>query len=835
MDRAALPTTPTPMYLQSLHGSWQFKQAGTDQWLPATIPGTVHTDLLALNRIPDPFVGDNEKQVQWVAQTDWEYQHTFSVEPSLLNQPHIFLVCKGLDTLTDVSLNGNPLGNTDNMFRAYRWDVTSLLKAGENQLTILFRSNVNYCDERWKARPLIDVGDFSIRGGAYLRKAPCHFGWDWGPMLPTAGVWKDIQLEAYSAAKLEDVHLRQVHENGEVKLSVNVITTVWDKVPLTARLTVRHPNGHTQSVETALSNATGSLELKISDPQLWWPNGYGQQPLYQVEVSLKHGDEILDTHNYQVGLRTLELRQTPDQWGRSFTFVVNGVPIFAKGSNWIPADSFPTRLTPAFVETLIASAAATHQNMLRIWGGGYYEYEYFYDLCDRYGILVWQDFMFACAAYPMYEAAFIENVKEEAFQNIRRLRHRACLALWCGNNEIEGGWVGWGWTREDTQDLKQAYDQFFHKTLPQWVQAEDPDTAYWPSSPSSDTPFQDPNGDAIGDVHQWSVWHEIKPFSNYRSTFARFVSEFGFQSLPALETVATYAEPADWNMTSYIMEHHQRNTGGNGRIIAYLTQHFRLPKDFPTLVYLTQVLQAEAMRIGVEHWRRIRERNSGTLYWQLNDCWPVASWSSIDYFGRWKALQYAAKHFYAPVHLSVEDNGPQLALCVTNDTTDAWQGEVHWRLETLNGQKLTSGASGTEAVSAQPLATTQIAAFDFAAQLAKLNNREVVFITELHNAQGRQLLTVTPFVPNKHLALSDPQLKINVEQKGGDLAITVQAQSLARFVQLSLDGADVIFSDNFFDVPASEPITVTCPVPSGWALDKARAALKATSLRDTYA
>ena len=335
--------------------------------------------------------------------------------------------------------------------------------------------------------------------------------------------------------------------------------------------------------------------------------------------------------------------------GRSFTFVVNGQPIFAKGSNWIPADSFPTRITDAYLEELIKAAANTHQNMLRVWGGGFYEEERFYDLCDRYGILVWQDFIFACSLYPFNDPEFVENLRVESLENIRRLRHRASLALWCGNNEMEWGWVDWGWKGTEYDDIKKAYDQFFHHTLPEWCAAEDPDHAYWPSSPSSDMPFENPNGQEQGDAHYWDVWHGGQPFTAYRSQYPRFMSEFGFQALPPLDTIRTYAEEADWNMTSYIMECHQKNNRGNALMVNQMLDAFRLPKDFESLVYLSLVLQAEGIRYGVEHWRRHPRRVSGILYWQLNDCWPVASWASLDYFGRWKALHYAARRFFCPL------------------------------------------------------------------------------------------------------------------------------------------------------------------------------------------
>jgi beta-mannosidase len=856
------------MLNQSLTGAWQFRQAGAQEWLPAQVPGGVHTDLLAAGRIPDPFVADNEKRVQWVAESDWEYRRTFGVAADLLAEEQVFLVCDGLDTLAEVKLNGQVLGKTDNMFRQYRWEVKSLLRHGENELAVAFASPVRYAAAREAERPLRGVSQ-AIPGGPHLRKAPCQFGWDWGPMLPPIGIWKDIRLEGRSLARLDDVHLRQRHEKGKVMLEAALTVERWSPAPLAATLHVVAPNGEVLEGAAQVSG-TGTLDVSIPNPQLWWPNGYGDQPLYRVEVVLHSGGKELDRRVYQVGLRTIELRQQPDEWGKSFTFVVNGVPIFAKGSDWIPADSFPTRISDEYLEGLIRDAAATHQNMLRVWGGGFYEEERFYDLCDRYGILIWQDMVFACSIYPMTDPAFIENLRVEIAEAIRRLRHRASLALWCGNNEMEQGWEMWGWAKSDFEDqitslaqnfpplrwwakmLSQrqllpdwkeqrgAYLQFFHTTLPGWVAQLDPDTPYWPSSPSSDTPFQNSNGQEQGDAHYWDVWHGRQPFTAYRDQYPRFMSEFGFQSLPPLETVRTYADEANWNMTSYIMEHHQRSGSGNGLMLAQMTDTFRTPKDFPSLVYLSMLLQAEGIRYGVEHWRRNMHRISGTLYWQLNDCWPVASWSSLDFFGRWKALHYAARRFYAPLMLSVLDEGTKMGIHVTSDLAEAWQGKVRWTLETIGGQVL---ASGEEAVLAAPRADTHVRTLDFAdrvsedppATLKTGNSRGVVFTAELWKGDRRAALNVATFVPNKHLTLTDPGLAVDVRQEGGQLVFEAKARSLARFVELALAGADGVFSDNYFDVPAGRSVAVTCPMPKGWTLEQARKALRVRSLYNSFA
>jgi beta-mannosidase len=824
------------MKIQSLAGQWEFRQAGTQEWLPGMVPGGVHTDLLGLRRIPDPFVGDNEKRVQWVAEADWEYRTHFDTPAELMQEEKIILVCDGLDTLASLTLNGNELGHTSNMFRQYEWEVKSYLQErGQNELAISFASPVKYAADKQAQRPMAGVPQ-AITGGPHLRKAPCQFGWDWGPQLPPIGIWKDIRLEGYSGARITDVHLQQEHKAGQVKLAAKVSIERWGKPEITACVQITAPDGATyrKSVQSETGNEL-EVEVPIPEPQLWWPNGYGEQPLYQVEVSLmakdNRGPVTADSKKFQIGLRTVELKQQEDKWGRNFQFVVNGVPILAKGANWIPADSFPTRISEEWLEQLISSAAQSHQNMLRVWGGGFYEDERFYDLCDQYGILVWQEFIFSCSIYPLDEADFLENVRQEVIYNVRRLRHRASLALWCGNNEMEWGWVDWGWNRSDLDELKAAYDQFFHHTLPNWCQAEDPDHTYWPSSPSSGAPFQNPNGQRQGDAHYWDVWHGGRPFTAYRSQFPRFMSEFGFQALPPLATISTYAEEADWNMTSYIMEQHQKNANGNSLIIRQMLDTFRMPKDFQSLVYLSMVLQAEGMRYGVEHWRRHPERVAGILYWQLNDCWPVASWSSLDYFGRWKALHYAARRFFAPVMLSIEDDPPKQAVYISNETLMPWVGLLRWSVEKLDGEVLASGETKAEIA---PQTAAQVYTADFSGLTTEENVRKLVFIAELWQGERFVSRQTATFAPIKHLALADPVISMEAREEDGMLMMELKARSLALLVEVSLRGAEAVFSDNYFNLPAGRKVEICCPMPDGWEFEQAEAALQVRSVYDSY-
>lgn len=843
------------MIQQTLDGAWQLRENGRTEWLPAVVPGCVHTDLMAAGIIPDPFQGKNEKSVAWVAERDWVYRRYFTLEPAMQDMDRIFLVCEGLDTLAEVRLNGQEVGRAANMFRSYRWDVTGIVQPDDNELAVTFSSPVGYVRQRTLARRMPELAA-PLRGGPHLRKAPSHFGWDWGPVLPTSGIWRGIRLEGFRRARLVDVHLRQQHGYASVILSVQAACQTWGDGPLSLRMVVKGPDGAvtgsavqtlneepaglaalSQSVSSPLAaanQATGALGVRLDSPQLWWPNGSGAQPLYEVEVTLEYGEEVLDRRCHRVGLRTLELRRQADAWGSSFTFVVNGVPIFARGSNWIPADSFPSRVSPGRLEHLLRSAAAANQNMLRVWGGGYYEDERFYEGCDRLGLLVWQDFIFACAYYPWDEDPFLENVKGEVIEAVRRLRHHACLALWCGNNEIEMLGAQLGWTRGDKAPLAAAYTRFFYHLLPEWVGWEDPDHPYWPSSPTSTEPFKEPGGEKAGDGHLWEVFHFFRPFSYYGFQNHRFVSEFGFTAMPNLKTIASFATPDQWRINSPVLRHHQRSPGGNDKILFYLLERFRLPYRFSDLVYLSQVIQAEGIRSGVEHWRRSQGRTSGALYWQLNDCWPVISWSSIDYYGRWKALHYASRRFFAPLLLSIEPEGSCMEVFVTNDRPAAWEGRLRWSLETLDGRVVEQRELSA---SAAPLSSSALATLDFTHQLEGKDRRGLVFVAELWQGVGRQSLQAALFAPEKNVPLKQPKISVEMQVQEGQAAATLEADTLARFVELRLEGAahQPVFSDNFFDLPAGRSYTVTFPFPADWGLGQARTSLKIRSLADiTY-
>ncbi len=794
----------------------------------ATVPGCVHVDLFRAGKIGDPFWADNEVRDAWVHNADWTYSREFRCDPRLLDSDRVYLECDGLDTIAEVYINGTLLGKADNMYVQHRFDVTGKLKPGSNAIEVRFSSPVTFTQPFVDKDPLISPSH-SIPGAIYTRKSPSQWGWDWGPQIPTIGIWKPVRLVSYDTARIEDLRIRQRHECGAVTLQVETALELLERRDCRVDVRLIHPGGRVEEHGTKMDDGSASCSIGLTEPDLWWPNGYGKQPLYRVEAVLTCGGEELHVFSRQIGLRTLELRREKDKFGTSFMFVVNGVPIFCKGANWIPADQFPGRLTHERYRHLISSAAKANMNMLRVWGGGYYEHEWFYDLCDEHGILIWQDFMFSCSQYPVDQDCLC-CARQDIEANIMRLRNRACLALWCGNNEMEW-FLADGWGGERNAEFKRNHTLIFHEMIAECAARLDPDRSYWPSSPScGEEPFDAPNAEDRGDGHYWDVWHNRQPFTAYRSHYFRFMSEFGFESMPSIETVKSFANPEDHNMTSYVMECHQKNGGGNGLILYYLAQTFRFPEDFEKMCYVSQLLQAEAMRYGVEHWRRNRNDNRcmGTLYWQINDCWPVASWSSIDYFGRWKALHYAARRFYKPVLLSVCEEGTQAAIHITNDTLKPVQAEVRWSLERMDG---TAVREGVITVQAAPEYDTLVAQLDFVAELAGDARRHLVLVTELVADGAEAGRAVTSFVPSKHLELPAAEIKLIVGHDQAGSFLEASTDHLARYACLSVPGQDVIFSDNYFDLPAGRKAIVRVESeidPAGLA--------KATaySLRDSY-
>jgi beta-mannosidase len=826
------------MQTYDLGGTWTVRKREDSEAIPATVPGCIHTDLLTAGTIEDPYYRDNESQQMWIGETDWVYTRTFHVDQKLLNHERVMLHCDGLDTLTTITINGMEIGSTSNQFRIWEFDVKSQLQTGENTIEITFTSTIPYINAEQEKRylNLTGVGHHRIDGSNRVRKSQCNYGWDWGPMCATAGIWRPISLVAFDTARLKDVHIMQDHsQSGAVKLDVSLTLEQLVSSTLDAKISVLYRGDVVAQAEIAISGTKAQTSIMLENPKLWWPNGLGEQPLYDVSMELFDQETLLDTKTTRIGLRTLELDRHDDEWGESFQFVVNGVPFFAKGANWIPADTFVTRISDEQYADLIKSAADANMNMLRVWGGGIYEPDVFYDLCDRYGICVWQDFMFACSAYPAFDDAFMETVKHEVEDNVKRLRHHPSIALWCGNNEIEQiahMFVG------DPQEGKMTWEEYralFDELIPGVVHAHDPQRPYWPSSPHSPVGDRgDFNNPRCGDAHLWSVWHGRQPFEWYRTCEHRFNSEFGFQSFPEPEVVATYTQPEDRNVTSFIMEHHQRSQIGNDAIIQYMLSWFKLPTSFDMTLWLSQILHGIGMKYAVEHWRRSMPRGMGTLYWQINDCWPVASWASIDYFGNWKALHYLARRFFAPILMSaIEDpKTGSVEVHITNDLREPTNGILKWQLTDTAGRLL---AQNTLDCAIKPLADTKVMGLHFADHLAEHGPRHLLLWIDLIIDDKVVSQDTVFFIRPKHLELQTPEFSSHIdEQPDGAFAVTITTSTPALWVWPDLPGIKATYSDRFFHLHQDTPVTVTIRPKAPMSRAEFEQALQINSLVDTW-
>lgn len=781
----------------TLNGTWQLSAGHRSlESVDMQIPGTVLSGLLAAGKIKDPFYRTNEDATRALFWKDYVFTRTFDVDEELLAQQHIVLVCEGLDTLAEISINGTFLAKTDNMHRTWKFQAKKLLHPGKNEIQIVFRSVLRFIEdypyEAHKKINYIPCG--SMKGNQLLRKAHSMFGWDWGPQTIDAGIFRDIYLQGYSHARIEDIRIHQQHTKN---VSVQTSITLSESVPGQKLCVELSEDGADKPLQTKLckTNADGvaAVDFVIENPKLWWPNDYGDQPLYIVRTTLLDEDGTsLESITRRIGLRTLTISQEKDEWGNEFAFCVNGVKIFTRGGNYIPDDCLYTRITEKKLDYILESCRRAHFNCVRVWGGGYYPSDAFYDLCDEKGLIVWQDLMYACNVYDVTDA-FAENCRQETYDNVRRLRHHASLGLWCGNNEIESAWDHWGDFQKETPYLRADYIRLFEEVLPKAVQEADGETFYWHSSPSSGGCFDNPDDANRGDTHYWDVWHGQKPFTDYRKYFFRFCSEFGFQSFPCAKTVNSFTLEDDRNIFSRVMESHQKNDAANGKMLYYLSENLRYPKDLTHLLYASQVLQGMAIKYGVDHWRRNRGRCMGTLYWQINDNWPAPSWSSIDYFGRWKALHYMAQKFYAPhaVSMTLEDH--RCHVYFSNESFETTEYSLTLSIRDLSGNVLetyeTKGNS--PAFSAIETAVVDICSWE--------DQKDDVFLEAvIHTKDQKVLKDVETLVPYKYLNLKNPVISTEAKETNDAFILHISSDCFAPFVALDFDDADVIFSDNFF-------------------------------------
>lgn len=795
----------------NLGGAWRMREADSQTWHSAHVPGSVYADLMADGTMPDPFWRENELDAFERMKKDYVYQRAFTVTEAQLAHAHVELVCEGLDTLAHVSLNGREIAFADNMHITWVWDVKEQLHAGENTLEIRFDSPILYCAKKADEAPGWESSD-ATPGFRHLRKAHCMFGWDWGPRLPDAGIWRPIFLRTWDTARLENALMLQAHHDGVVDVTIR--PEIAGESAWSAEITA--PDGE---VLTLPETTAAEQVITIEHPQLWWPNGLGKQPLYRVTVRLATGD----TRTWRIGLRTMTVSREKDEWGEEFCHVVNGMKVFAMGADYIPEDNILARVTPERTRRLLEDCKAANFNAIRVWGGGYYPDDAFYDICDELGLLVWQDLMYACAFYDL-TPDFERSIRVETQQNIARLRHHASLALICGNNEMEMFMAGansalinhrtWEFVPTYPHHITD-YVKMFEYILPAIVKETAPQTYWWPASPSSGGNFDAPNDENRGDNHYWDVWHGEKPFTEYRKFFFRYASEFGFQSFPCLKSVEQFTLPDDRNIFSRVMERHQRNQAANGKILSYLSQTFRYPNSFDDLLYASQLMQAEAIRYGVEHWRRNRGRCMGAIIWQLNDIWPVASWASIDYYGRWKALHYAAKRFFAPVMISAEEEGelsqnPKIneyhpapleksfRLNVCNETLRDVTGEVVWALRTPDGAIV---RQNQQTLTIPAMSAKWLDKVDCAD--ASLTGHYVSFafvVDDVALSEGTCI-----FCAPKHFEFVDPRLTL--ETRGDTLVVTSHAY--AKQVWLESEDADLLLDDNAFDMnPGTKVVRV---------------------------
>ncbi len=803
----------------NLCGDWSLRQDNSPELLKGQLPGSSYLDLMANGKLEDPFWGMNEDISKDVAHHDYEYSRDFTLTREFLQASHVELAASGLDTLATVRINGTVIGEADNINRIWRFDAKPYLREGTNSIQILLKNPFPYVEERQANQPLKGM-DKRSAANAHLRKTPSHFGWDWGPSLPPAGLTGVIRLESYEL-RLKDVHIIQHHEQDKVRLEVTAQLSGEVDNNLSADCSITTPEGKRSSYPVTLQEEMLHCSVLIEDPQLWWCNGLGAQPLYIIELAAANYDKCVKT----VGLRTIKLDTSPDGWGNQFRFEVNGVPVFAKGANWIPSDSFVTRTSFETLEFYIRSAKRANMNMLRVWGGGRYESDEFYELCDRYGILVWQDFIFACSSYPLYDPEFLENVRQEVIDNVTRLRHHASLALWNGNNENELFRMFW----KKGSEIYESNMNFYHKLLPEWVAKLDGGTPYWPGSPSSGSLEYKTHDMNRGDTHLWQIWHGMLPVEAFRRYPTRFCSEFGMESMPSMHTIRSFTDQSNLKLFDPVMQLHQKSVGGNEKMLFYLLAKYRNPKHFEDFIYLSQLVQSDTIRFASERWRRGMGRHNGALYWQYNDCWPVASWASIDYGRQYKALQYHAEHFNKLLCISNDYFEDRAELYIINEYPDAFQGNLKWELTTFEGTPVSEGAipAVVEKLSAKKTATLH-----FSEILKGHSKKTVVLRTVL--LRDEQVLDEKNYllVPDRKAALPKPRISRSYKMERDILNVTLKSDVYARSVCLDGGGLTEPWSDNYFDLLPGREKKIWITIPQGTDAEDAANHLRVKSLAE---
>ena len=801
---------------QLLHDNWQFKQQRGTNWYNATVPGVVHTDLMANGVIEDPFFRLNERGVQWVDKEDWEYVTTFTADKDILSKESIELVFEGLDTYADVYLNNELLLSADNMFRRWRIDVKKHLREGENKLRVYFHSVVKIDMPKWEALPFqyYRWNDQSENGGllkrkisVFCRKSGYHYGWDWGPRLVTSGIWRPVYLEAWDSLRISDIFYNQKSVTEE-RAEIDVEFEILSQKSTSATLSVIDENSGkvVTTKEVALVKGENRIvaPMIIAKPELWWSNGLGEAHRYSFKAEVAVNGKAVDHKHHNIAVRSLRVIREEDKDGRSFYFELNGKRVFAKGANYIPCDSFLTRVTDEVYEKTIADAVAVHMNMLRVWGGGIYENEKFYEECEKNGIMVWQDFMFGCALYPV-EGAMIENIRQEAIDNIKRLRNYGCIALWCGNNECYDTLMACKHSYEKKgidmkyYDIQKAqFDFQYYELLPEVCAKYDPMRYYHPMSPWAAKDVKSSDAKNMGDFHYWGVWGNRHPIDNYNTTRTRFMSEFGFQSFPELSTIKRYApDQKDWSIYSEVMMSHQRGgKSANSKINDYMKQEYWEQPDFEKFIYMGQVMQGDVIKIAVEAHRRDMPFCQGSLFWQHNDCWPVASWASRDYYGRWKAQHYFARKYFDKYLLSAYNRDGRLRVFVASDSQINSKAKFEVKVMTLTGEVVTQYSKKVTIP-----ANTSTILYNEATEVV-LNGRkaeDLVIVSSLL-VDGKVYTNNNYFVKQGALNFPKATIKTAVAKCDGGVEVTLSTDNFARAVYMAIDDVDNFFEDNYIDL-----------------------------------
>ena len=784
------PKHDVPVTIE-LTENWQFKKVTDSVWQSAAVPGNVHSDLLDHKLIEDPFIGDNEKDLQWISETDWEYKTIFSIDEETLQKKNIELNFEGLDTYASVYLNDSLILKANNAFRQWEVDVKPILEE-ENELRLIFESTSKYEDaEKAKLNYELPEGE-----RIFTRKAQFQYGWDWGPKLNTSGIWRPIKLAAWNNFKIEDTFVKQVSLNDSIS-ELSLVLRSDSHIDSEYDIDIYIDNYRWYEFRDYFLYGNDTLNIQIDNPKRWWPHNIGQPYLYDIKVVVRDNKKVLDSISIKKGLRTIELVTEKDNIGESFYFKVNDVPVYAKGANYIPQNSMQDKVTDAHYEKLLNDVVDANMNMLRVWGGGIYENDIFYDLCDEKGILVWQDFMFACAMYPG-DKDFLENVKQEAVDNLKRIRNHASIALWCGNNENSEGWNRWGWQADRSEAEKEEiwsnYLKVFDSILPNAVSSLT-DTNYWESSPKYGR--GNPKHKTEGDAHDWWIWHDAYPFEHLEDNVPRFMSEFGFQSLPSYETIRYINQNDSIEITSEGFKNHQKHSRGFELIDEYMKRDFPVPDNAEDYVYMSQVLHAYGITKGIEAQRRAKPYNMGTLFWQLNDCWPSVSWSSIDYFGNWKALHYKAKRSFENVLISSKIENDILKTWIVNDELKSEEGLLDLKLIDFNGNTIWQDSKPIKVDS-----NSSELKYELDLKSIKVNKNEAVLISKFNN-QTSYFYLVKP----KVLKLQQAGITKKITKTKDGFNIELSSKTLQKDVFLYTESKGH-FSDNFFDLLPNESIMI---------------------------